>query len=327
MNDKSSLVRIGSLVLLGFLMVSCNSESEGIQPAEEQLNLMAISGMDRINDGSYLSVYDLKSFEEGNRVGIIEVSEDIGINVYPVKVTHWQHEDGAGSDLESVCGLHNRDNEFLIAESGKWDGKFGRMFHLKLTGDSTSYEAQVLGVLDLPEFDAKGPQDNAGDEIEGLACISTQTDNVMVLLGERGGSSAYPNGLIRWAEADLSDYSLNWSEKGRKGVEVNAPGNWVDDKKNRDISALYIDGGNSLWATASEELGDNGPFNSLIYKVGTVQVDDQIPIRLVKNFEVYKTLNGFKAEAITGGTELIPGSVFAIGTEDELLGGSWRVMN
>jgi hypothetical protein len=42
---------------------------------------------------------------------------------------------------------------------------------------------------------------------------------------------------------------------------------------------------------------------------------------------VYKRIDGYKVEGISAGTGLIPGSVFTIGTEDEQLGGSWRVLN
>jgi hypothetical protein len=54
------------------------------------------------------------------------------------------------------------------------------MFHLKLSGDSPSYKADVLSAFDLPVFDAKGPEDGAGDEIEGLACQALNTGNVLV---------------------------------------------------------------------------------------------------------------------------------------------------
>lgn len=327
MNRIYIITMLAGMSLLSLLMESCTLENRGNASNETPSNLMAISGMDKINDSTYLTVYDLKSHEEGNRIGVIEVSPEGGINVFPVAVSDWLHDDGKGSDLESVCSLPNRDNEFLIAESGKWDGKFGRMFHLKLIGDSKSYEAQIVGVFDLPEFDAKGPGDGAGDEIEGLACQSKNTGKVWVYFGERGGSEAYQNGVIRWAEADLNDHTLTWTETGQVGIQVNAPGPWVDISSNRDISGLHIDENNTLWATASEELGENGPFNSIVYKVGKVQSNFEDPIRMSDQMDVRYTLNGYKAEAISGGTGLIQGSVFTVGTEDELLGGSWRVLN
>ncbi len=288
---------------------------------------MAISGMDKIDEGAYLAVYDLKGFEEGNRLSVIEVDPASGIKAQPVLINNWKHEDGAGSDLESVCRLPDRENEFLIAESGKWDGEYGRLFHLKLVNATSSYYAEILGVIELPEFDAKGPDDPAGDEIEGLACFSTLNSELVVLFGERGGSDTYTDGLIRWALADLSKYELKWTTVGKTGVTVNAPDIWKTGDLNRDISGLHIDEDQNIWAVASEELGDNGPFNSIVYQIGNVQADLIEPVIFSDSLEVYKAISGFKAEAISGGTESIPGSRFTIGTEDEQLGGSWRVLN
>ncbi|WP_103665742.1 hypothetical protein [Gracilimonas amylolytica] len=295
--------------------------------AESRNNLMAISGMDKVDEGAYLAVYDLKSFEEGSRLSVIEVDPASGIKVQPVLINDWKHEDGAGSDLESVCRLPDRENEFLIAESGRWDGEYGRLFHLKLVNASSSYNADILGVIELPEFDAKGPDDPAGDEIEGLACFSTLNNELIVLFGERGGSDAYTDGLIRWAQADLRSYKLKWATEGKTGVAVNAPGNWTNSSLNRDISGLHIDEALNIWAVASEELGENGPFNSIVYRIGKVNGDNNKPVILSDSLEVYKELSGFKAEAIAAGTDSIPGSRLTIGTEDEQLGGTWRVLN
>lgn len=322
-----SAEKIACLIFLFFLTISCNLENSGIEPIKDESDLLAISGMERINDSTYLAVYDLKSFEEGNRIGVIEVSEDEGLHTYPVNVTNWRHEDGKGSDLESICKLPNRENEFLIAESGKWDGKYGRMFHIQLNHMSGNYRAEVMGVFDIPEFDAKGPEDSAGDEIEGLACLLTDTNEYLVLFGERGGSDAYEEGLLRWAVAAPGTYELEWNDKGKSGKLVNAPGNWKNSNLNRDISGLYMDADQKLWAVASEELGEMGPFNSIVYQIGEVRNTMEDPILVRDTLTVHKIITGFKAEGISAGTGLLPGSVFAIGTEDEWLGGSWRVLN
>jgi len=324
---NTSAGKIACLIFIFYLTISCNPEKSINEPFKDGSGLMAISGMDKINDSTYLAVYDLKSFEEGNRMGVIEVSEDEGLRIYPVTVTNWQHEDGKGSDLESICNLPNRGNEFLIAESGKWDGKYGRMFHIQLNYKSGNYRVKVMGVFDIPEFDAKGPEDSAGDEIEGLTCLLTDTNEYLVLFGERGGSEAYKEGLIRWARADLDTYDLIWNENGMSGKRVNAPGSWKNSNLNRDISGLYSDADNKLWAVASEELGEMGPFNSIVYQIGEVRNTMEDPILVRDTLTVHKMITGFKAEGISAGTGLLPGSVFAIGTEDELLGGSWRVLN
>lgn len=315
------------LAVLSLLMLSCTQKTKNHMAIEKSWGLAGISGMEKINERYYLTIYDLKSYEEGNRVSVIEVEPESGVRVHLVSINDWIHPDGAGSDLESVCKLPGRENEFLIAESGKWDGEYGRMFHIRLKEGVFPFKADVLGVFGIPEFDAKGPDDSAGDEIEGLACYHKGDNKLGVIFGERGGSDVYPQGLLRWAEADLLEYELSWTAEGKVGLSVNAPGDWVDGALNRDISGLHIDKENKLWAVSAEELGDNGPFSSIVYQVGMVFTQDPEPILVLDSLVVYKRMDGFKAEGISWGTGLIPGSRFSIGTEDEQLGGSWRVLN
>ncbi|MDZ7807525.1 MAG: hypothetical protein U5K71_10465 [Gracilimonas sp.] len=150
-------------------------------------------------------------------MSILRVKEDESYKLEPLVVSDWRNNDGKGSDLEAACKIPSTENEFLISESGKWDGKYGRIFHLQINKQDTSYIAEIMGVLDFPEFDAKGPDDETGDEVEGLACQSTNNDKVRIFFGERGGSQAYSSGLIRWAEADLTNYSLAWTNGGKNG--------------------------------------------------------------------------------------------------------------
>ena len=60
-------------------------------------------------------------------------------------------------------------------------------------------------------------------------------------------------GLLRWGTLNLTDYALTFTDDGEQGVELNAPGNWLDGTQNRDISALHLDSEGILWASASED--------------------------------------------------------------------------
>ena len=115
------------------------------------------SGMANIDSKNFLTVHDELSFENGNRISVIQTTKDKNIDVLPVQVADWKHKDGQSSDLEAVCRLPGRNGEFLLVEAGHWEGKFGRMFHIKIDLSNKPYRATVLGVFDLPEFDAKGP--------------------------------------------------------------------------------------------------------------------------------------------------------------------------
>lgn len=279
----------------------------------------------KIDDSRYLAVHDDLSFETGSRISVIDVAADQDFVVTPVRPSNWMHKDGRSSDLEGVCGVPGRKHEFLLVEAGHWAGDYGRMFHVKVDVGRDPYQLQVLHVYELPEFNAKGPGDLAGDEIEGIECMQTRDGKTLVILGERGGSTAYASGLLRWVTLDLASAGvLVFSATGSAGHPIDAPGVWTDSTRNRDISALYLDDDYNLWAAATEELGDSGTFKSVVFKVATVSPDDPNPINVLRPFSVEHTVDGFKVEALAAPTPHVAGSVFAIGTEDEVYGGTWR---
>jgi hypothetical protein len=280
-----------------------------------------------MNDSMYLAVHDELSFENGIRVSVIKTKEEANIEVIPVHVEGWDDEKKRSSDLEAICKIPDRDNEFLLVEAGHWEGEYGRMFHIKLESSKQSYKAKVLATIELPEFNAKGPNDRDGDEVEGVACMKLNTNELLLLLAERGGSSVYPSGVIRWVTLNLNTQKLTWTAAGKAGQKVNVSWQWKDSLKNRDISDLYLDKNQILWGAASEELSDIGPLNSVIYKIGAVTANSQNPFVNI-NDTLYakpiRVIGGFKVEALAAPSTYLKNCLFTIGTEDEYYGGAWR---
>ena len=241
----------------------------------------------------------------------------------PVGIDNWVDPDGRSSDLESICAIPSRPNEFILAEAGYWQEQYGRLFHIELNARRDG--ASVLGVSKLPLFIDNNP-DQTGDQFEGLECADTGDDSVLLILGERGGSESYRSGRLRWGTLDLTDYSLTFTMDGQQGVELEAPGQWSDGTSNRDISALYLDNEGALWAAASEDPGDLGPFYSVIFRVGTVSLNPGNPIRIDETIDIWKEVPGFKIEALAGPLPAVSGSILSFGTEDELYGGVWRLL-
>jgi hypothetical protein len=139
----------------------------GIITAAPPVLANGFSGMARIDETHYLAVHDDKSFETGSRISVIQVVADQNVIVTPLRPTKWEHNDGRSSDLEGVCAIPRRAGEFLLVESGHWAGNYGRLFHVKVDITKRLPQIKVLYAFDLPEFDAKGPGDLDGDEIEG----------------------------------------------------------------------------------------------------------------------------------------------------------------
>ncbi|MEL7425239.1 MAG: hypothetical protein AAFN81_19790 [Bacteroidota bacterium] len=315
------------LPLLTLLITACNiTEDVAKAPPPQTTPQISAdkmgggsSGMVQLTDSSYLLVYDLKIFEEGPRLAILTASDE-AIKVSPISVDNWG-EDGPASDLESVCAIPGRPNEFLASESGNWQGKLGRMFHLKL--DPAKLEAKVVGSSIIPML-RRNDLDVTGDQYEAIYCLPSSGPQRLVLLGERGGSPANPRGVMRWGVLDLEQHSFTFTDAGLAGLSVNAPGHWQDEQTKRSITDIHVDAKGTIWAAASEDQGDSGPFYSVIYRLGQLG-DNQpgVPLTIAEELTEFKEIDGFKLEALAGPRGGIQ-CTHSFGTEDEIYGGIWR---
>jgi len=280
---------------------------------------VGFSGMEQIDSGSYLIVHDKKVYENGVRVGLLNLVKGKAPSYSPLTVDDWKHSDGQASDLESVCRIPGKNDEFLLAEAGYWGGQYGRIFHIKLNGRTAS----VRNVYKIPKI--VGSADGVdGDNFEGMVCFKKE-NTIFVVLGERGGGLTYRNGYLRIGVLNYSGASLSWKEFLDKPVEIIAPGKWTNPKSKRSISDLYMDSSGVIWAAATEDAGDEGPFKSVIYKAAILtETDSTKPVRALNTKEADWTIDGFKVEALSGPSNLVPGSYMSIGTEDESYMGVWR---
>ncbi len=276
------------------------------------------SGMAILDEQSYVGVYDLKNFQKGIRVSVIKVTEE-ELSVRPIVIENWDNE-GISSDLESICKVPGTENEFFASESGNWQGKFGRIFHIRI--NPTTFVGTIINSVKLPIIN-RNDFDMTGDQYEAITSISYSDTEKIIILGERGGSKINPNGIVRWGVYNVEKKTFEMSPAGKEGIQVQVPGNWTDNTKNRDITDFYVDKAGKIWASASDDLGDAGPFYSVIYQLGTIQKDKNNPIQVVSEITNYKEVNGFKIEALSGPAKGIK-STLSFATEDENYGGVWR---
>jgi len=209
-----SIVRVAALFVL---LVGC-----ALPPPEspDWSPLPGVSGMARVSDGTYLIVHDALSFEPDDpRVGLIRVT-DKTFMYSRVDVRDWRHPQGRSSDLEGVCQLPGTPNEFLLAESGYWTRQYGRIFHIELQNGV----ATVKRVLQLPLITDNNEQQMDGDNFEGIACGATNGSDVIVMIGERGGTMRYRQGILRWGTYNPQGGSLQWG--GQAGIPITAPPEW-----------------------------------------------------------------------------------------------------
>ncbi|RMH89473.1 hypothetical protein EBB59_10275 [Lysobacter pythonis] len=284
-------------------------------PPSSPMPLPGISGMAPMSDGRYLVVIDTKAYSDDLRFGALDAVAKGGSRFQPLPAQGWAKVGGKSNDLEAVCALQGRDDEFLAAESSYRDAEYGRVFHLRVRAG----RVELLKALALPSERSNG-KDKMG--YEGLACARIEGERHLLVLGERGGSPLRPHGSLRLGEFDAGRGALTW--RGGE-TRLHTPGHWRQASSHRDIADLYVDGEGALWAVAASDPDEYGPFRSLVWRVGVLDVRNAAdPLRLVPGHEPSWIIDGFKVEALSAPDPHIPGSVLSIGSEDEKLGGAWR---
>ena len=263
-----------------------------------------ISGIAPIGPDAYLVVHDAKAHKvKKARIGLISINRKNEKLAY-TQLKFPKTLTPPTSDLEGICRVPNRANEFLVNESGYWEGKYGRVFHIKITGENIT----IINTMQLPVING---------QFEGIACMPASGNSITILLGQRGGNAANPHGAIKWGNYNLGSHQIKWSSNK---IPVTAPNPW-HSKRLRGITGLSIDKDGTLWASAAIDLDkDLGPFRSLVYTLGKVSKNSTPPVFISANHKVW-IMDGIKIEGVTTGFDK---ASISYGSEDEKLGGIWR---
>jgi hypothetical protein len=282
------------------------------------------SGMARIAENTFLTVNDRKTPRDaGERLGVLTI-EPTGARFQPVMVADWGSPQGPPSDLEAAAAIPGRPGECLLAESGRFMGRFGRIFHVRLEKVGEGWRAHPLGVF-APEPRALTPEGSVyqANEVEGIACFQAG-DRLILVLGERGGQARDGRAVARlvWGELDLAAYRFT-----RMGDRELVGRSVLGD---RDLSDLLVreEGGRwVVWSVATVDAGDNGPFRSLVFRAGEFRLDrrrGRVDYVRGRHRERALEADGVKIEALAEPAQIVAGSLFSIGTDDENYGGVWR---
>src|SRR6266446_2290575 len=174
MHRSSTRAWLGILTLVALLGPWCPAAvAQKKEEAPLAVPIRGISGMAALDENEYLVVHDLKK-DAGERLGVLHVHKKKAPSYQPVAV-NWP-KSGDATDLEALCAVPGRTNEYLACESGGAKSKEGRLFHLALHKDGGEWQAKVRKTIALPE-DA--------DNIEGIACLQAKGGDLIVILGER----------------------------------------------------------------------------------------------------------------------------------------------
>ena len=297
--------------------ISINAPLPTIPTINLSATLPGISGMAPMADGRYLIVMDTKAYSGDLRFGALDAVAEGGSLFSPMQVVGWEAVGGQSNDLEALCALPGRSNEFLAVESSYRDADYGRIFHLRVSDGVV----RLLHAVKLPTERSNGKDDMG---YEGLACRRIGEGRYLLALGERGGSRVRPRGSLRFGEFDAQAGTVAWQANE---IALHAPGSWLSVPPHRDIADLYVDGAGTLWAVAASDPDDYGPFRSVVWTPGRLGNSLDRPFLTEHaDGDARWIIDGFKVEALSSPDRRIPGGVLSIGSEDEKLGGAWRTL-
>jgi hypothetical protein len=266
-----------------------------------------ISGLAWMGGDRFLAVHDAKDPAGGARVSVLALpTSAVGMSHQPVELA-WPDPQGPSSDLESVARVPGTSS-YLLAESGS--GRRGgvplrRIFLVELREG----RFDLVDVVDWPV-----PVTN----VEGAA-VARVGEQLVFVFAER--AEGEPATLLRSAPLTLRPFAFG-SFTAVTFAVPEPTGRYA-----RPISAIDIDQRGQIYVASAVDPGtDDGPFRSIIWRIGRIGVDasgapkitlDARPQRLA-------TLDGLKVEGIAlreTGTDA-PEIIF--GTDDEGFGGIIR---
>lgn len=196
-------------------------------------------------------------------------------------------------DLEGLDMIPGKKNEMIAMES---TGKCYRLF----------YDQGRRKLVFKREFQI--PEVTRSMNLEGIAFCKVGR-KTLVAWGDRGSDDR--PGRLHWGW--LTYYGSKIEPLGSYSFTVNFP-----EKDVRHLSDVKITEEGVCWISADSDPGDEGPFDSAVYKLGSFNLDENpVVFNPEKTVQPFLKFRGHKVEAI-----MIHAGKLINGTDDENYGGS-----
>ena len=258
-------------------------------------NFPDISGLAAFSRQRSVAVKDTKGEDDSKRVLLLNNStgktQELNVD--------WS-KTGRARDLEAITPGKGRGN-YLAVEGSSFGESKARLFELSV--NAKGGEAKKSHVL--PDF---------GQEVEGLTSRQNKDGSQTVLFGGRGDENG--QSTIFWGS--LTEEGLSFTPEGLKGQKVDSPHLGPGQ---RSIADMAVDKDGQLWATAAVDNGDEGPFDSQVYRLGSMTSEANRPFQTNSSSGVH--LAGTKAEAIAFTSD----GQFLVGSDNESFGGRFESFN
>ena len=251
-----------------------------------------ISGLAAHSPGRSIAVKDTKMEDDSKRVVLLDNRtgqvDELDID--------WS-KTGRARDLEAIAPGANQ-GDYLAVEGSSFGDFRARLFELKVgSSDGQAVKSHVL-----PYF---------GQEVEGLHRHQNPDGSQTVVFGGRGDE----NGKSKLFWGTLSGQGLSFTDEGLEGRDVQSP---ILGPGQRSISELSMHSNGELWAAATIDEGDTGPFQSQLYSLGRLDMSSGSP-ELRSGESQVVPVSGTKVEAMHFERDTL-----LVGSDNELLGGRFE---
>ncbi len=297
-------IGLGAALLVGFATIPAHSQ--GVTRAS---TLPDLSGLAWVEDDLFIGVHDAKRNPEKYswpRVSLVRLPKSA------IEGVTWQSLDlkfpgpeGPSSDLESVSRIPGGKG-FLLAESGQEGEDARRIFFAVYRNGTLSIESHIHWPVPVENVEA--------------AEVCEVGRQLVFLYAER--AEGLPATKLRWATLSLNPLELGaFKEVVYEGVDPVGKGA-------RPIVALAVDTEGFIYSVSACDPGnDDGPFRSVVWRIGKVIVDEkgnpQVELGEGKRLA---TLDGLKVESIAVRQSGEGGKQVYVGTDDEHYGGIIRLL-
>jgi hypothetical protein len=303
---------------LGLLIVTIGALVGGLslRGANAQTKRLAntfpdLSGLVWVAGDSFLAFHDSKNPDENERPRAsmlwLPQSPD-GITWNPIELD-WPSPQGLSSDLESASRIPGRQ-AFLFVESGERNEQ-GQQFRRLFLAECRDRQFQILSFTEMPI---------SVTNVEGTA-VAQAGDRMVFIFAERAEGQSSTN--IAWTNLQLQPLKLGAFEQA-----TFSPPDFTGPNI-RPVSAIETDKFGRLYVASAFDPGDdNGPFRSVIWRIGQIKLDNNGKIRIILDAKPHRlaTLDGLKVESLAIREQTDGRLELFAGTDDENYGGTLRLI-
>ena len=197
------------------------------------------------------------------RVSFINNKNDFNQLVWPQNTLPY--------DLEGLARLPDSENQFIMMEST------GTCYRVLI--DSVHFKITIINLFELPML-------KEDMNLEGINVFKNDS-YYKIAYGDRG--SNIKESILFTADYNPSTDSISNIDT----YTINLP---QPEYHKRNIADLAIDNRSILWTSATSDPGDNGPFETVLYKLG--EFNPAGKFSQYKNNKSSFSLSGQKVEAM-----------------------------